>query len=160
VLLDGLLLSVFFRSLRTGVIGMLPAAMTVALAFGAIGVAALPLGIANAMFASIVIGVGMDFPVHVLATYERACAGGLRCGAALHGTLEEAGLSVTTSAIALALAFLVLLASSTAPTMQLGLVVAFGLATTGVLTLVLLPAALVLWNGRSKPEEDLKTAAT
>ncbi len=129
------------RSLRWGVLSVLPPAFAVLVSFAAMGWLGIPLGVATSMFAGMTLGVGVDFAIHLLARYERT------------GSVEEAlaiaGPAILIDALAVGLGFGMLVLSQVPSNARLG-----GLLMAAVLgcllaTCLLAPAAL-----RSSPYQD------
>lgn len=120
------------RSLRWGVVCVLPCAVTVTMAFAVMGWAGIPLGVATSMFAGMVIGIGVDFAIHLLARIEREPLG---------TAARVAGPAIVIDAIAVALAFGVLTLSQVPANARLGLLALVCIVTCAVATLVVVPAS-------------------
>ncbi|HVG20043.1 MAG TPA: MMPL family transporter [Blastocatellia bacterium] len=148
---DFILLSVFFRSIRTGLIAILPVAFSVLAVFAALAVAKIPLGIANSMFAGIAIGIGLDFSIHLTTTYWQGIRQGLAPFDCLTRAFAGTGPPIIISAVAIASGFSVLAISEVAPNLQLGLIVSLTLLVCAAATLILIPSILLLGKKRPRP---------
>jgi hypothetical protein len=137
-------LLLFFARGRGAWIALVPVAATVVVLLGAMGYAGMPLGIATSMFASLTVGVGVDFGLHYLHRYRRERAAGLDPVAASAATVGKTGRAVLWNAIVLALGFLVLTGSSLKPNHSLGLLLAAAIGVCYVTTLLFLPRLLRL----------------
>ncbi|HJQ69020.1 MAG TPA: MMPL family transporter [Blastocatellia bacterium] len=149
LLIDFVLLSIFLKSMRTGLIAILPVALSVLAVFAALAVAKVPLGIANSMFAGIAIGIGLDFSIHLTTSYWQALRQGLAPFDSLTLAFRGTGPPIITSAVAIASGFSVLAMSEVAPNLQLGLIVSLTLLVCAAVTLILIPTVFLL--GKKAP---------
>lgn len=154
LLTDFILLSIFLRSMRTGLIAILPVALSVLAVFAVLAVAKIPLGIANSMFAGIAIGIGLDFSIHLTTSYWQAVKQGRAPFDCVTLAFKSTGPPILISAIAIASGFSVLAISEVAPNLQLGLIVSLTLLVCAVVTLVLVPSILLLGKKQSVPLPD------
>lgn len=151
LLTDFILLSIFLRSVRTGLIAILPVGLSVLIVFAVLAVAKIPLGIANSMFAGIAIGIGLDFSIHLTTSYWQAVKQGLAPFDSVKHALAGTGPPIIISAIAIASGFSVLAISEVAPNLQLGLIVSLTLFVCAVVTLILIPSILLFGKKQSEP---------
>jgi uncharacterized protein len=141
---DLILISILLGSVRMGFIAVLPVAFSLLLVLAALSIAGTPLGIANSMFAGIALGIGLDFAIHLTTAYRQRLSQGMPAGEALRSTLELTGPAVCVSAASITAGFSVLLLSSIAPNVQLGVMICLCLVTCAVTTLLLIPSMLRL----------------
>src|SRR5439155_26842402 len=85
--------SVMFRSLVGGLFAVMPLALSVLLNFAFMGYAGIPLGIATSMFASLAIGIGVDYAIHFLGRHARSLQAA-DSRAALRTTLATTGRAI------------------------------------------------------------------
>jgi predicted RND superfamily exporter protein len=140
-----ILLVVLFRSVAAGLLSVVPVAMAVAATFATMALSGIDLSIGTSMFAALAMGVGINFPIHVL---ER-----LRITLREEGLLESEAFGVVFSltgkallfdALAVSLGFLALVVSDLPILRHFGLMIAMSIATASVASLITLPA-LVAW---------------
>jgi predicted RND superfamily exporter protein len=148
LLTDFILLSIVLRSIRTGLLALLPVALSVLVVFATLAAATIPLGIANSMFAGIAIGIGLDFSIHLTTSYWQGVKQGLEPVNSLARAFASTGPPIITSAIAIASGFSVLALSEVAANLQLGLIISLALLVCAAITLVLIPSLLLV---REKP---------
>jgi predicted RND superfamily exporter protein len=127
-----------------GLIAILPVAFSVIIVFAVLVITGTPLGIANSMFASIAIGIGLDFSIHLTAAYQLGRARGALPVDSMRKAFVETGSSILVSAGAITLGFLVLALSEVAPNVQLGLMICLSLTVCAVTTLVLVPSLALI----------------
>ncbi|MBW2274103.1 MAG: MMPL family transporter [Deltaproteobacteria bacterium] len=136
------LLFLFSRSASTVGLAMLPVASALALLFGGMGYAGLSLGIATSMFASLTVGIGVDFALHFQHAYQSARRRGEECRDALLTTLGGTGRAIRWNVGVLAAGFAVLVVSDLGPNRALGILLASAMLACYAMTLLLLPLLL------------------
>lgn len=146
LLTDLILITLLLRSVRMGLIAILPVGLSLLLVLAALALVGTPLGIANSMFAGIALGIGLDFAIHLTTAYRERLREGFPAGEALRGTLELTGPAVVVSAASITAGFSVLMLSEIAPNVQLGVMICLCLLTCAVTTLLLIPSLLRLWK--------------
>ena len=146
LLTDLVLITILLRSVRMGLIAVLPVAFSLLLVLAALAVAGTPLGIANSMFAGIALGIGLDFAIHLTTAYRERLREGIPAGEALRTTLELTGPAICVSAASITAGFAVLMLSEIAPNLQLGVMICLCLLTCAATTLLLIPSLLRLWK--------------
>jgi len=144
--LAGVALVLLLLSRRFAVVALAiaPVAASLAVLFGAMGYAGVPLGIATSMFASLTVGVGVDFALHVQHTYAQEREHGTAHAAALAATLAKAGRAIRWNVGVLAVGFSVLTLSELAPNRALGILLGAAMLVCYAMTLLLLPQLLRL----------------
>ncbi len=120
----------------------------------AMGVAAITVGQLNMMtymFTVILIGLGIDFSIHIITGFTEYRAKHLSIKESLELTLSKIGRGILTGGITTSIAFLALVISSSRGMKEMGLVSGFGLIAIMISTFLFLPALLVL---REKKKEQ------
>ncbi len=130
------------RSLRLGLLAVLPTALSTLWIFGLMGWTGIPLGVATSMFCAITLGIGDDYAIHFVDRYRAARAAGE--SEPVLRALEEAGPAIVHDTLAIALGFGLLTVSLVPANARLGLLVAMTLLAGCLLTLVGLGAVLSL----------------
>jgi uncharacterized protein len=130
------------RSLRRGLISVVPPTLAILLNFAAMGWLEVPLGVATSMFAAMTLGIGIDFSIHLLERTQRLRQSGRGVESALGEALAVTGPAITIDTLGVGLGFAVLLLSTVPATARLGGLVALSLLTCFAATLLLVPALL------------------
>jgi len=141
------------RSLRWGVLCVLPSSIAVVAVLAVMGVFGVPLGVATSMFAAMTLGVGVDYAIHLLERLRKNRRRGL---AAREALIDAARVTVPAMAIdagAVILGFGVLLGSQVPANARLGGVLVVSMGTCLAVTLLLLPA-LSIRNSNSTRHSD------
>ncbi len=131
-----------FRRVADMLICLVPVVASIILILGGMGYAGMPLGIATSMFASLAVGVGVDFAIHVLERYRLERRSGSDHELALSATFEKTGRGIAWNAIVLAGGFLVLNLSGLKPNHSLGILLASAMVVCYAATFMLLPRIL------------------
>ncbi len=139
--------TVLFRSINAGIFSLLPVALSIVLVYAVMGFSEIWLGVGTSMFASIAIGLGVDFAVHtthsmreLISNQQGAWAERLR---ALYPTTGRAQLF---NFLAIALGFSALLTSDVPPLIKFGGLVAVAVTTAFIAALVLIPAFALIFQ--------------
>jgi predicted RND superfamily exporter protein len=138
----GALVCLFLRSLRLGLLVMVPTVLPVVATVGAMGVLGVPLDPGSAMVAAVVLGISDDDAIHLLTQYRRLRASGAAVAAAVEGALVHAGRAMVTTSLSLSLGFAALALSPWKSVASFGLLSAVAILAALGAVLVVLPAAL------------------
>lgn len=141
VLIIGALVALLFRSARAGLITMVPIALSIAVLFGLMGYASIPLSTITAMLTSIMIGAGVDYAIHLYHAYRDAYAVRGDAAWAARTALTESGRAITFNALSVMVGFAALLVSGFLPVRFFGFLVAVSIGVCLYTALFFLPAA-------------------
>jgi predicted RND superfamily exporter protein len=134
------ILAAYFRSLRLGIVALVPNLLPVAVYFGALGATGVSLNNATALMGCMILGIAVDDTVHFLVHFRRAARGGGGEAPAAVAALREVARPVTYTTLVLCLGLLVVTTSDLATQAQFGALGAFTLAFAWAVDLVLTPA--------------------
>ncbi|HSU40701.1 MAG TPA: MMPL family transporter, partial [Polyangiaceae bacterium] len=146
-----LLLMLVFRSLRHVGVLLLPLLAGMVISLGFVVLAYGGLNLVTSSFMSVLLGLGIEFGVHLLHRYSEARVDGEDVRPALKTALLSDGPAVALGACTTAAAFLSTTATKFAAFAQLGVITAVGLGVTLVCTIVGFPALLPLLAGKRQP---------
>jgi predicted RND superfamily exporter protein len=144
----GLLALNFLVSDRRPMLGLLtmaPVGGVVILLYAFMVLAGIEFGPVTATLAAIVIGVGVDYAIHVTHRFMESRRDGMSVDEAVAHTLGTSGSAVMVSAITTALGFAILTQSSLIPFEQFGLLTLVALAGSALVSVLVLPSMLTLW---------------
>jgi len=138
-----LLMVLLLRSLRLGVLSMVPNVLPIVMLFGFMGYAGIDLNICTSTIASISIGIAVDDTIHyMLGFYDELRAGKTREDAVL-ATLRGVGRPILITSVALSAAFWIVCLSNFQPVRHFGLLAGCTMVVGVFTDLLLLPALLV-----------------
>ena len=133
-----------FRSLRLGLISIVPNLVPAVLGFGVWGLTVGQVGLSLSVVVAMTVGIVVDDTVHFLSKYHRARRKyGLDPEGAVRHAFDTAGRSVFTTTVVLVAGFLIFAFSPFVPTAQVGVLTAMIIAFALLADLSLLPALLV-----------------
>ncbi|MEO6595910.1 MAG: MMPL family transporter [Planctomycetota bacterium] len=138
------------RSLRLGLIGMLPNLVPSIWVYGLIGWSGRPVSVATAMIGCTMLGLIVDNTLHLLHHYSHARALASRRHA-LRAALDRCGRAMTLSSFVLLLGFLVAATSQLETTVEFALLASTTIAVAWFATAVVLPM-LVLAKREHRPQ--------
>jgi hypothetical protein len=146
VLIVGLIL----RSATKGIFAAIPVVATIIVLFGFMGISGIPLDIATVLVASIALGIGIDYSIHVITGFNKHLISHGDAEKAIEETILLSGKAVIINVISVSAGFLVLLFSQIVPLQNFGLLVAISMFGSGFGALTLLPVILILVNRKRK----------
>jgi predicted RND superfamily exporter protein len=106
----------------------------------------IPLGPVTATLAAVVIGVGVDYTIHITHRFLDFRREGLDTSTAITATLATTGAALVVSGLTTGIGFAVLLLSSLIPFQQLGALLIVAVVGSGLVSVLVLPSMLVLWE--------------
>lgn len=142
------LVALAFRDLRATVIVFVPIVLANLLTLGMVAVVYGSLNSFTSAAIPVLVGLGIDFGVHLLARYRELRARGLELEPALAQAWERTGPPCAVAGVTSAAGFLALVAAQFQGFSQFGVVLTFGLLASLGGMLVLLPA-LISWLDRA-----------
>jgi predicted RND superfamily exporter protein len=141
-----LMMVFLFRSLKYGILAMLPLTLTISMIYGLIGWIGKDYDMPIAVLSALTLGLSIDFAIHFL---QRARELEKELGSlaqALAVMFQEPSRAITRNAIVIAIGFTPLLLSPLMPYITVGFFLASIMALSALVTLVLLPALMTLFT--------------
>lgn len=143
------MMTIAYRSLRIGLIALLPNLLPIVLVIGAMGWLGLPINIGTAMISAVSMGLTVDASIFYISSFLRMQKAGMNFSEALRATQHEIGRALIYSNAALVLGFLVLTLSHFIPLVYFGFLVSVAILGGLAGNLVLLPLLLRATQRRS-----------
>lgn len=139
--------AILFRSVVAGIFATVPVSMAVLFVYAVMGVSDIWLGVSTSMFASIAIGLGVDFSIHTLHSMQEKIS-------AVTGSWSERLVTLYASTgraqlfnfLAIALGFSVLMTSTVPPLVRFGALVGVAVASAFLAAMTLLPAMAMVFK--------------
>jgi len=140
-----ILLSLEFRQISTGLIGIIPIVLTIAVLFAFMPILGIPLDTATGMIASIAIGIGIDYAIHFLSKINLLFAeGDINVDMAIDKTIHTSGRAILINAVSVMLGFLLLLLSVMKPLQNFGILTAITMVVSSISALTIMPSIIRL----------------
>jgi len=139
-----LILSIYYKSLWAGIIGILPLIISIAMNFAFMGFFNIKLNIGTAMVASFAIGIGIDYTIHYLAAYQKEIATAKDEASLLYASFLGSGKAILFNATSVGFGFAVLGLSKFNMLSELGLLIALIMVSSSLGSLTVLPTLLTI----------------
>lgn len=136
-------LGLFRGSLSSAVMPLIVVALSVVWLYGTMGYIGLPLSTLAGSVAALVIGIGIDYSIHILNTY-RFHRRDNTVGEALSEAVGETGVAIVATSITTISAFMAFLTGAMPEMHRFGLTMSLGIGYALLFSFVLLPAIFVL----------------
>lgn len=139
--------ALLFKSPLAGLFAMIPVLSSILLVYAAMAYLKINLGIGTSMFASVAIGLGVDFAIHTidrLKTLYRLNEGNL--DQALMALYPSTGRALLFNFLAIACGFGVLISSKVVPLNNFGTIVALAVSMSFLASVTLLPALIKVFK--------------
>jgi len=141
-----LLMVLEFRSLRLGIISMLPLSIAIISSYGFVGFAGKEYDMPIAVCSALSLGMAVDFAIHYLQRFKAAYRESKDIEAANAFMAGEPYRAIMGNAIVISLGFLPLITSTLTPYATVGTFFAILMLFSTLATLILLPAIMKLWG--------------
>jgi predicted RND superfamily exporter protein len=142
------LLVISFRMWVAPILGLSNLVVGIIWAMGLASILVGTLNIMTYMMGVILIGLGIDFSIHMISGFTEGRSLGKQIQAALEETFLKSGKGILTGGITTSIAFLTLSISSSRGMKELGVVTGGGLIAILIVTFLFLPSLLVLREHR------------
>ncbi len=139
---------IFFKSLRWGLLAVIPLATAIVLNFGLMGLLSIELSHVTALLTSIIIGVGVDFAVHFIAQYRNFIRKGVDRDEVSQLTIDDVGYPIMLNVAAVSVGFSVLLFSEFVAMNYMGGLVIISMVSCAVGTLTILATLIHLMRNK------------
>ncbi|GGK83343.1 efflux RND transporter permease subunit [Amphritea balenae] len=137
-----------FRSVKIGLLSMLPLTVTILFIYGLIGVIGKDYDMPIAVLSALTLGLSVDFAIHFL---ERTRAIYRRCGdwqQTVNEVYKGPSRAISRNAVVVAIGFTPLLFAPLVPYITVGFFLATIMAVSAVVTIVLLPAVMQMISNK------------
>lgn len=143
VFLISLILIIFFRSFKLGMLAMIPNAVPLLIGAGILYLMGNPLDIGSVLVLSICLGIAVDDTIHILSNYGRLRREGLGARAAVEDVMAHTSPALIATSAILVIAFGTFAFGTFTPNISLGIMTAIILSVALMTDLTLLPAILL-----------------
>ncbi len=141
---------VLFRSIKCGLLAMIPLSVTIAFIYGIIGLVGKNYDMPVAVLSSLTLGLSVDFAIHFIQRMRDINKETNDWHQTIKDLFAEPARAISRNAIVIAIGFTPLLAAPLVPYMTVGFFLAAIMAVSAVVTLFILPAIVVVGNRMTK----------
>jgi hypothetical protein len=157
-----LLMMVFlFRSVRLGILSVIPLTATITLVYGFIGFAGRPYDMPVAVLSSLTLGLSIDFAIHFLQRGREIFRATGDFRETMRGIFEAPSRAITRNILVIAIGFVPMFFANLVPYITVGAFFFAIMVVSGITTLFAFPAMLSLMNpaflagrARARSSED------
>ena len=139
-----------FRKLSIALLVTTPVMLSILMIYGVMGYTDVWLGVGTSMFASIAIGLGIDFAIHTAERMESLETQKLTTMEQVFALYSSTGRALLFNALALVLGFGVLVTSKVVSLIKFGSLVAVAISSSFLFSLLIIPAVMVLLKKKSQ----------
>jgi hypothetical protein len=141
-----IMMALLFRSMRLGLLAMVPLSLTILGVYGIIGWIGKDYDMPIAVLSSLTLGLSVDFAIHFIERTRALLRSSDSFAVATEQIFEEPARAIARNAIVIAIGFTPLFFAPLVPYITVGAFMAAIMILSGISTLVLLPA-LMSWAG-------------
>jgi len=145
-----IIVGLILRSIKNGILATIPIIAAIIILFGFMGVAGISLNIATVLVASVALGIGIDYSIHIVSHFNESFNKTGDIQKALEDIIMISGKAILINVSSVAVGFLVLLFSEMVPLQYFGLLIALSMLGSSLGALTLLPVILILVNRKTK----------
>jgi uncharacterized protein len=139
------MMMLLFRSIKYGVLAMLPLTFTITMIYGLVGWFGKAYDMPIAVLSALTLGLSIDFAIHFIQRVRELEVELQSMSKALKAMFQEPSRAITRNAIVIAIGFTPLLLSPLMPYITVGFFLASIMILSALVTLVLLPALLSIF---------------
>ena len=141
-----LILSFNFRSFKWGLLSYFPLIFTIVLIYGVVGFIGKDFDMPISVLSTLSLGMAVDFAIHFIKRFKQRYETEKDLQKALIWTVERPGKGILRNALLFSLAFSVMIFASLTPYITVGIFIASLMMISAFLTLIYLPAFIVLFR--------------
>lgn len=156
----GLSFIVLFRSVKYGLIALVPSIVPILITGALLVVLGIPLNLGTMVVGAMTMGIAVDDAIHMMNRYLIGKRAGMNAYDAITHAANQAGRAVVFTSIILVLGFSVMLMGSFIPYIYVGLFAASIMSLALLGDLIFLPAILHWVDGRAEEQADPSTNQT
>jgi hypothetical protein len=138
-----IVVSLVFKSIIAGFIGLIPVATAVLVIFGVMGWTGIFLEIGTSLVAAMAIGIGIDDTMYFMITYQKLRAKGLDIAESMRETFQHAGKAILFTSFALVAGYAILMLSNFKVIQYFAMLNLVAIVSTTVGALILLPLLML-----------------
>ena len=144
ILLVVFIVALILKSVKKGLYAAVPIVSTIVILFGFMGYTGIALDVATVLVASVALGMGIDYSIHIITHFYNALKSTHRINEAMDETIMVSGKAIIINVVSVAAGFMVLMFSHIVPIQNFGLLVALSMVGSGFAALTILPVMLII----------------
>jgi hypothetical protein len=141
-----IMMLILFRSIRWGILSMIPLSFSILLIYGIIGLVGKNYDMPVAVLSALTLGLSIDYAIHFIQRSRMLYTAEKGWRQTLRDTFSEPARAILKNAIIVSLAFLPLLFATLVPYKTVGAFLACIIALSGAATLLLIPSIIAVFG--------------
>lgn len=137
------IVGLILRSFLSGIYATIPIIAAIIILFGVMGITGISLNIATVLVASVALGIGIDYSIHIISHFNHSLKKTENFQKAIEESIIVSGKAIIINVFAVSVGFLVLVFSDMVPLQYFGVLIALSMLSSGLGALTLLPAILI-----------------
>ena len=147
---------IVLRSITSGIYSAIPIVAAIIILFGVMGITGIPLNIATVLVASVALGIGIDYSIHIISHFNH----GYQLTGDAEMSIKEAimisGKAIIINVVSVSAGFLVLIFSDMVPLQYFGFLIALSMFGSSLGALTLLPVILILVHRKKNNYQNIR----
>ena len=139
-----IIVGLILRSLYSGIYASIPIIAAIIILFGVMGLTGISLNIATVLVASVALGIGIDYSIHIISHFNHTYQITGNAKIAIEDTIMISGKAIIINVISVSSGFLILIFSEMVPLQYFGFLIALSMLGSSLGALTLLPVILIL----------------
>ncbi len=139
-----LIVMLLFGTFTSALVPIIVVMLSVTWLYGTMGYTGLPISTLAGGVAAMVIGIGIDYAIHLMSKYKYERKRGLGIEESVEAAVTDTGMALTGASVATMLAFLAFLTGAMPEMRRFGILMTLGVGYSFLLSIGALPALLVL----------------
>jgi hypothetical protein len=135
---------IMFRSFTTAIVPIVVVTISVNWLYGTMGYAGLPISTLAGGVAAMVIGIGIDYAIHLMNKFKYERKKGMDVKQSVEAAVVDTGTALTATSVTTMAAFLAFLVGQMPEMGRFGKLMAIGVAYSLIFTILALPALLII----------------
>ena len=139
-----LIVGLILRSFNSGLYASIPIIAAIIILFGVMGLTGISLNIATVLVASVALGIGIDYSIHIISHFNDTFKKNRDVRMAIQDAIMISGNAIIINVVSVSAGFLVLVFSDMVPLQYFGILIALSMLGSSLGAMTLLPVILIL----------------
>ena len=150
-----IIVGLILRSALNGLYASIPIIAAIIILFGVMGITGISLNIATVLVASVALGIGIDYSIHIISHFNETFKQTNNIERAIEDAILISGKAIIINVISVSAGFLILIFSDMVPLQYFGILIALSMVSSSLGALTLLPAILILIHRKKHPANSI-----
>jgi predicted RND superfamily exporter protein len=138
------IVGLILRSLSSGIYAAIPIIAAIIILFGVMGIMGISLNIATVLVASVALGIGIDYSIHIISHFNHTFKLTGDAKKAIEETIMISGKAIIINVISVSAGFIILVFSEMVPLQYFGFLIMLSMIGSSLGAMTLLPVILIL----------------